>query len=38
MITKFNLTEDEIQLNYKEFIEFVENNFYGDRKKKLLKM
>ena len=38
MITKFNLSEKEIQSNYKEFIKFIEDTFTGDRKKKLLKM
>jgi hypothetical protein len=38
MIEKPNLTEEEIQQNYQEFIEFVGNTFTGERRDGLLKM
>ena len=38
MIEKFNLTEQELQQNYQEFIDFVSNVFSGERKENLLKM
>jgi len=38
MIEKANLSEDDIQKNYKEFITFVGDAFTGDRKEKVLKM
>ena len=38
MIEKPDLSEDEIQENYKEFIDFVGNAFQGERKDALLKM
>ena len=38
MIIKFNLTEDEIQSNYQETIEFIGDIFKGERKKKILHM
>ena len=38
IIEKPELTEDDIQHNYNEFIKLVEKSFSGDRKEKLLKM
>jgi hypothetical protein len=38
MIDKFKLNEEEIQQNYKEFIDFIKESFSGKRKEKLLKM
>lgn len=38
MIEKPNLTDSEIQENYKEFLTFVGDAFTGERKAKLLKM
>jgi hypothetical protein len=38
MITKTVLSEEEIQQNYKEFIEFVDKQFKGERRERLLKM
>ena len=38
MIEKPNLSENEIQENYKEFIKFIEDAFEGERKEKLLIM
>ena len=38
MITKFNLTEDEIKSNYQECINLIKDSFEGDRKKKILHM
>ena len=38
MIEKPNLSENEIQKNYQEFLTFINDNFSGDREKKLLKM
>ena len=38
MIEKQNLSDNEIQQNYEEFISFVTTTFKGDRKNKLLKM
>ena len=38
MIDKINLTDAEIQENYKEFLKFVGDVFTGERKEKLLKM
>ena len=38
MIEKPNLTDGEIQENYKEFLSFISDAFTGERKTKLLKM
>ena len=38
MITKFNLTENEIQSNYQECIKFIGETFVGERKKRILHM
>ena len=38
MIEKPNLSENEIQENYQEFLTFVGDAFTDDRKKKILKM
>lgn len=38
MIIKFNLTENEIQSNYKECIDYISGVFKGERKKKILHM
>lgn len=38
MITKFNLSETEIEQNFQEFIEFVKREFKGERRERLLKM
>jgi hypothetical protein len=36
MIDKLALNDEEIELNYKEFLDYISKNFSGDRKKKLL--
>jgi hypothetical protein len=38
MIEKPNLTENELNANYEEFMSFVKDSFTGDRRKKLLEM
>lgn len=38
MIEKANLSEAELQENYQEFIQFITDNFSGERQEKLLKM
>ena len=38
MIEKNNLSESEIQKNYKEFISFISTTFKGERKEKLLEL
>lgn len=38
MHQNFDLNEQQIQSNFNEFIAFIENNFLGERKEKLLKM
>ena len=38
MITKFNLSETEIEQNFQEFIDFVKREFKGERRERLLKM